>query len=62
MEREIFNAARDAWFAALVREFGEKAAEILAYSSYGKGDPNSEIRKLWQAKNDAHRAYLLTLV
>ena len=62
MEREKFIAARDAWFAALVAEHGEKAAEILAYSSYGKGEPNSEIRNLWQAKNDAHRAYLLTVV
>lgn len=62
MEWEIFNAARDAWIAALVAEYGEKGAEIIAYSSYGRGEPNSEIRRLWQIKNDAHRAYLLTLV
>lgn len=55
-EHLAFNAADAAWSAEIVRVFGKKNQDARYYPR-GKGEPGSELRRLYDARDAARRAW-----
>jgi hypothetical protein len=55
-ELKSFQDADDAWGAMLRRVFGKRSAEAR-YTSLGKGEEGSELRRLYEARTAAQSAW-----
>lgn len=55
-EHRAAQATDDAWSLELRRVFGKQAGDIR-YTPRGKGEPDSELRRLYAAREVARLAY-----
>ncbi len=60
-EHTAAQSTDDAWSAELQRLFGNRAGDVR-YTLQGKGDPGSDLRRLYDARENARRAYDDTIV
>jgi hypothetical protein len=52
-----FKKANEAWHNEFVRIWGE-SADAFAYTSYARGEENSELRRLFDLRAAAHNEWL----
>jgi hypothetical protein len=55
-EHVAAQTTNDAWSMELKRLFGKRAGDVR-YTAQGKGDPGTELRRLYDAREDARKAY-----
>jgi hypothetical protein len=55
-EHLVAQTTDDAWSAELQRLFGKRAGDVR-YTKQGKGEPGTELRRLYDAREAARRAY-----